>query len=100
MRTLNRALGILSILWGIAQWKWNSWAFGASWHLGSPIRRARLPPVVADNVQDKICAEIHETGMQVIHVLDWTLDLVLVNAVIFTLLGVALLWSSSRQVNK
>jgi hypothetical protein len=96
MRTFNRALGIVSILWGIVQWRWNVWAFSASWHLGSPLRRADLPLVTDDSVQPKIFAEVIQTGMQVIHVLDRTLDLLVVNALVFIGLGIFLLWSSNK----
>jgi hypothetical protein len=90
-----RALGVLSILWGLLQWGWNGWAFDASWHLGSPIRR-QSPPVVDAGLQSKICSEIYDTGMHLIQVLDRTLDLTLINGVVFVLLGLALLWSLRR----
>jgi hypothetical protein len=93
MRNIVRALGILSILWGCFQWQWKGWAFGASWHLGSPIRR-QLRPTVDESIQSKICSEIYDTGVNVIHVLDRTLDLTTINAVIFIVLGVAFLFAS------
>lgn len=98
MRMFIRTLGILSIFWGVFQWWWNRWAFGASWHLGSPIRR-QLPPTVDASLESKICSEIYETGMHLVQALDRTLDVMVINGCLFVALGIALLCSSRKPIS-
>jgi len=90
MRVVGMSLGAVCIAAGITQWLWTAWAFEASWHLGSPIRLHGAP-------KDPAMHNLYSTGLQLIHVLDPTLMLLIVNGVLFIATGVVLVLLSRRH---
>ena len=96
MRLLSLSFGVLAILSGLVQWFWVSWAFGASWHLGSPIRQHRIGNNATEGTLHSLVEEVYSTGLRVIGVLEDTLNLVAINGLLFVAIGIVLIVVSNK----
>jgi hypothetical protein len=96
LKFLSLSLGIVAVLTGLAQWFWVLWAFGASWHLGSPIRQHRIPTNALGQPLQSVVDEVYSTGFRVIGVLEDTLGLLVVNGLLFLATGIVLVIVSQK----
>ena len=100
MKLVGKVVGWASILLGLAQWSWVSWAYGASQHLGSPIRvYGDLANALFEGNQHKSIIDVlQKVGLLVSHVLSYALLLLLLNGFLLVVMGTVLL--SSKKTRK